>query len=100
MTRRVTGSPSHLPLSTRDQAKARIQAKDRERTRYLQSAFRADPSAAEHYDLTINTDALDLNSAVDLIELALDRKAECLSSPATAVGPAAGMSAYPGTPRT
>lgn len=81
---------------SRGEAEARIQLKDRSRTRYMQSAFRVNLADAEHYDLIVNTVVLDLDSVVDLVELALDRKAQRLGAPASALGPAAGMGEYPG----
>lgn len=81
---------------TRAAAQARIQLKDRDRGRYLQAAFHINPADAELYDLTVNTAVLDLDATVDLIELALTRKARRLDASSTALGPAAGMGAYPG----
>ena len=50
------------------------------------------------YDLVINTAVLDLESAVDLICLASERKASRLSVPVEELGPAAGLAAYAGKP--
>jgi cytidylate kinase len=50
------------------------------------------------YDLVVNTGILDLDSAVDLICLALQRKAQRLSVPEKELGPAAGLAPYPSQP--
>lgn len=84
-------------MLSRADAQARIQLKDRNRARYMQAAYHINPGDAEHYDLTINTAILDLDSVVDIVVLALDRKARRLGLPASALGPAAGMGAYPGS---
>jgi hypothetical protein len=46
----------------------------------------------------INTGVLDLDSAVDLVRLALAHKARTLALPDAGLGPAAGLSRYPGEP--
>jgi cytidylate kinase len=79
-------------------ARARIQLKDRDRTRYVQSIHHIHPDDPLSYDLVVNTGVLDLDSAVDLICLALERKARKLGTPATELGPAAGLAPYPGHP--
>ncbi len=79
-------------------ARERVQLKDRDRVRYLQSASHQHPADAHLYDLVVNTGVLDLESAVDLICLALERKARRLSIPAAELGPAAGLAPYPGQP--
>ncbi len=50
------------------------------------------------YDLVIDTAVLDLDSAVDLICLAVERKASRLSLSVEELGPAAGLAPYPGRP--
>lgn len=80
------------------QAQARIQMKDRDRQRYLATAHHLNPDDTQRYDLVVNTGVLDLDAAVDLIELALERKAERLGVPADALGPGAGATPYPGRP--
>lgn len=82
----------------RAQAQARIQMKDRDRQRYLAAAHHINPDDTQRYDLVINTSVLDLDAAVDLIELALERKAQRLELPAEALGPGAGAAPYPGRP--
>jgi cytidylate kinase len=79
-------------------ARARIQLKDRDRTRYLQSQFNRDVNDPMLYDLIINTGVIDLESAVDLALLAFERKGAMLKVSTQELGPAAGMAAYPGHP--
>lgn len=79
-------------------ARARILQKDEERRRYLQTFYRRQPSEAHLYDLIINTGILDLDSAVDVIALALERKARRLAAPVEELGPVAGLAPYPGQP--
>lgn len=79
-------------------ARARIQFKERDRIRYLQEVHQRHPGDAQLYDLIVNTAILDLESAVDLISLALDRKARRLSTPTGELGPGAGLPQYPEQP--
>jgi cytidylate kinase len=79
-------------------ARARIQLKDRDRVRYLQEVHNRNPHDADLYDIVVNTGVLDLESAVDLIYLALQRKARQLTTPTKALGPGAGLARYPGQP--
>lgn len=81
-----------------DEARARIQLKDRDRVRYLQSQHHCNVDDPLLYDLVINTAVLDLDTAVDLICLALEDKARKLSVPTSELGPATGLSRYPGQP--
>jgi cytidylate kinase len=83
----------------KDAAKKRIHSKDTDRIRYLESAYNCNPTEAHNYDLVINTDVIDLDSAVDLIILALQRKARKLDVSAEALGPGMGLSRYPGRPK-
>lgn len=80
-------------------AQERIQLKERDRQRYLQVAHNLRPDDAHLYDLIINTGVLDLESAVEIIELALHKKAGRLTVPREELGPAAGLAAYPGQPQ-
>jgi len=82
----------------KEDARSRIQLKDRDRLRYLQSEYHHRPDEAQLYDLVINTGVLDLDSAVNLIVQALEYKASRLSIPDEQLGPGAGLSAYPGHP--
>jgi cytidylate kinase len=79
-------------------ARARIQLKDRDRIRYLQEVHNRNPQDPHLYDLVVNTGIIDLESAVDLICLALERKANQLRTPTQELGPVAGMAPYPGQP--
>ena len=84
-------------------ARTRIQGKDRDRSRYLQAQHHLSSEDPHLYDLVVNTGILDLDSAIDLIQLALERKATRLSSPTGELGPATGMTRYseqPGDFRT
>ena len=79
-------------------ARARIQLKDRDRARYLQARFGRSVDDPLLYDLVINTSVIDLDSAVDLISLALERKARKLTVRTGELGPATGLARYPGQP--
>ncbi len=79
-------------------ARDRIQLKDGDRSRYLQTVFHRNVNDPMLYDLVINTGVLSLGRAVDLIGLALEDKAQTLSLPAEALGPARGLARYPGQP--
>lgn len=79
-------------------AQSRIQEKDAERARYLDRFYHRRPSDPHLYDLVLNTGILDLESAVDVIMLVLERKAHHLSAAPEELGPAAGLSRYPGQP--
>jgi cytidylate kinase len=81
-----------------DAARIRVQAKDRARTRYMQTQYQCQHEDPHLYDLVINTAVLDLDSAVDQICLALEGKASRLSVPVEQLGPAAGLAPYPGKP--
>ena len=82
----------------RAQAQERILLKDRDRLRYLHEHYQQDPTDGHLYDLVINTAILDLDSAVEIITLALARKGQRLVAPVEELGPAAGMARYPGQP--
>jgi cytidylate kinase len=79
-------------------AQVRVQLKDRDRARYLQMQYQRSVDDPLLYDLVVNTGILDLDSAVDLICLALQRKAQRLSVPEKELGPAAGLAPYPSQP--
>ena len=81
-----------------DAARKRVQEKDHNRTRYMQTQFHCQHDNPHLYDLVINTAVLDLDRAVDLICLALEDKASKLNVPVAELGPAAGMTRYPGQP--
>src|SRR5260370_36919284 len=79
-------------------ARVRIQLKDRDRERYLQTQFGRNVNDPLLYDLIVNTSVLDLDSAVDLISLALERKALKLTVRTGELGPVTGLTRYPGQP--
>jgi cytidylate kinase len=79
-------------------ARARILQKDQEHTRYLETFYHRRPSDPHLYDLVLNTGILDLESAVDVISIVLERKAKRLSIPEQDLGPAGGLPRYPGQP--
>lgn len=79
-------------------AQARISHKDQERRHALKELHHCNSDDAHLYDLVINTGVLDLQSAVDLILFALERKAQRLSLPTAELGPGAGLTRYPGRP--
>ncbi len=76
----------------------RIQVKDQDRMRYLQSYYHRRPDDTALYDLAINTSIIDLDSAVDLILQALEHKAAQFKTPTQELGPATGLAPYPGQP--
>ncbi|HEY6539727.1 MAG TPA: cytidylate kinase-like family protein [Ktedonobacteraceae bacterium] len=80
------------------EARSRIQIKDRDRARYLQASFGRNVDDPMLYDLIINTAVLDLDSAVDLISVALERKARKMTVRTGELGPATGLARYPGRP--
>lgn len=82
----------------RGAAQARIQLKERDRIRYLQAQHQRHPADPHLYDLVVNAAILDLESLVEIIVLALERKGQQLATPAEELGPAAGMARYPGQP--
>ncbi len=79
-------------------AQARILQKDQEHARYLETFYHRRPSDPHLYDLVLSTGILDLESAVDVISIVLERKAKRLSIQAQELGPAGGLSRYPGQP--
>ena len=80
------------------ESRSRIQVKDRDRARYLQGRFGRSVDDPMLYDLVINTVVLDLESAVDLSILALERKASKLAVRTGELGPAIGLPRYRGRP--
>jgi CMP/dCMP kinase len=84
----------------RDQASAqsRIQMKDRDRMKHLETAFHRNPADAYLYDLVLNTLFLDLDSAVEIISLSLQQKARQLSVKTGELGPVKGLPPYPDQP--
>jgi cytidylate kinase len=83
---------------SKDDARSRIQLKEHDRQRYLQSEYHRRPDEAQLYDLIINTGILDLDSVVNLIVQTLEYKASRLAVPDEQLGPGAGLPRYPGHP--
>ena len=81
-----------------DAARTRVQAKDRARGRYMQTQYHCQHEDPHFYDLVIDIAVFDLDSAVDLICLALEFKASRLNVPVEELGPAAHLAPYPGQP--
>jgi CMP/dCMP kinase len=82
----------------RSAAQSRIQSKDHGRMKYLQATYHQKSDDMHLYDLVLNTSLLDLESAVDMITLALQLKAKGLSARTGDLGPAVGLSPYPHQP--
>jgi cytidylate kinase len=78
--------------------RARIQFKDHDRARYIQTQHGRDINDPMLYDLVINTGVLDLDSAVDLALLALEGKARRLSISTGELGPVTGLAPYAAQP--
>jgi len=79
-------------------ATSRIHTKDHERASYLEREYHHHPDEAHLYDLVLNTSLLDLESAVDIICFTLQQKAKGLATKTSELGPAIGVSQYPGQP--
>lgn len=79
-------------------AERRIHKKDSDRRRSLITTHDRRPDDATLYDIVLNTAVLDLDSCVDLILLALERKGRLSRLPTDALGPGAGLAAYPSVP--
>jgi cytidylate kinase len=79
-------------------AQSRIQVKEYDRTRYFETEYRRKPEDAHLYDIVLNTSTLDLESSVEIICFTLQQKAKRLSAQQDELGPAAGLSPYPGQP--
>ena len=83
----------------REAAQARILKKDQERARYLETFYHRHPGDPHLYDLVLNTGILDLESAVEVISIVLERKARRLPVPVQGLGPAVGLPRYPDLPQ-
>lgn len=79
-------------------ARDRIRQKDHDRRHAFKEFYHCDPDDEHLYDLVINTGVLDLQAAVDLSLLALQRKESKLALPEKELGPKVGLSRYPGQP--
>jgi CMP/dCMP kinase len=82
----------------RHTAASRIHTKDHERTSYLEREYHHHLDDAHLYDLILNTSLLDLESVVDIICFTLQQKAKGLATKTGELGPAIGVSQYPGQP--
>lgn len=81
---------------SQDDAKERIQLKDRTRMRYLQQAHNLQSDDPHLYDLVVNSAILDLDGIASLIVTALEDKAKRLAVPIEQLGPVSGLARYPG----
>jgi cytidylate kinase len=79
-------------------AESRIQMKDRDRLKHLETAYHRKPADAHMYDIVLNTSFLNLDSAVEIISLTLQQKAGQLSVKTSELGPAVGLAPYPEKP--
>ncbi len=79
-------------------AETRIRIKDSDHAKHLETAFHRKPDDAHLYDIVLSTAFLDLDSAVEIISLALQQKARQLSVKLDELGPAAGLPPYPDKP--
>ena len=79
-------------------AESRIKMKDHDRMKHLETAFHRKPEDAHLYDIILSTSFLDLDSAVEIISLALQQKANQLSVKTGELGPAVGLPPYPDKP--
>jgi len=79
-------------------AESRIHMKDHDRRRYLENEYQQKPEDAHLYDIVLNTSLLDLDSAVEVICFALQQKARGLAKKTGELGPATGLTRYPGQP--
>ena len=79
-------------------ARARIQDKETNRARYVQTFYRSRTDDPHLYDLVVNTAILSLDDAVALIAQALGLKAARLGLPPAQLGPGAGLAPYPARP--
>lgn len=82
----------------RDEARARIQQKERQRERYLQNHYHKSSEDPHLYDLVLNTGIIDLDSTAAIIAFALERKATRLTVDEKELGPGAGSSRYTSQP--
>lgn len=80
-------------------ARHRIHEKDLARQRYLMATYERHPQDAHLYDLILDTAVLDLDSCVDLIALALERKGKRLGVPAEDLGPGSRITPYATSPQ-
>jgi cytidylate kinase len=81
-----------------DEARTRIQVKDQDRMRYLNTVHHRRSDDALLYDVILNTAVLSLDQVVELISVALREKTTRLSVATEELGPGAGLTRYPGRP--
>jgi len=79
-------------------AESRIKMKDHDRMKHLETAFRRKPEDVHLYDIILSTSFLDLDSAVEIISLTLQQKANQLSVKTGELGPAVRLPPYPDKP--
>ena len=72
--------------------------KDHDRRRSLENEYHQKPEDAHLYDIVLNTSLLDLDSAVEVICFTLQQKARGLTTKTGDLGPAVGLTRYPGQP--
>ena len=82
----------------RTAAESRIKMKDHDRMKHLEIAFHRKPEDTHLYDIVLSTSLLDLDSAVEIITLALQQKANQLSLKTDELGPSVGLPPYPAKP--
>lgn len=79
-----------------EDARERIQDRERARARHLQTFYGMRPDDPHLYDLIVNTGVLSLDQAVALAVGALAMKAGRLDVPEDMLGPGKGLAPYPG----
>lgn len=97
LARRVAYVAAREGLTT-DEAQARVALKDRDRAHYLQASYHRHPSDPLLYDLIVNTGALGIDDAVDLLALALERKGFQRQLPDEVLHADTTLPRYPGAP--
>jgi cytidylate kinase len=76
-------------------AQARIHQRDHARHQHMHDLYHSNEQDPAQYDLVVNTGVLDLDSVVDLVLLALERKATRLAASEEELGPGTGLAPYP-----
>ncbi|HEX2913560.1 MAG TPA: cytidylate kinase-like family protein [Chloroflexia bacterium] len=79
-------------------AQERIQSKDRDRARFLATVHQRNPQDEHLYDVVVNTAVIELSDVVELVVLALEKKARKLNTPESELGPGTGLRQYGSTP--
>ena len=78
-------------------AQNRILTKDRDRARFLSSTHQRNPTDEHLYDIIVNTAVIELGDVVELLTLALEKKARKLNTPLEELGPGTGLQNYEGS---